>query len=140
MKISEVTRRDIFDALFVSGSHWAGRLENLEFLSRLFDLENLPSHDHRFRSAYSDIWKHTVMNDDWPADWLFYDNRFNLLGCEDETLLQFLCETLHPVVRPDTDEAEGLLQMYNTYLKNHGFQIVEKMRIFASALESPLAI
>ena len=129
MKISEVTRRDIFDALFVRGSHWAGRLENLEFLSRLFDLENLPSHDPRFHSAYSDIWQHTVMNDDWPGDWIFYDSRFNLLGCEDETLLQFLCETLHPVVRPDTDEAEGLLQMYNTYLKNDGFQIVEKMRI-----------
>ena len=129
MKISEITRRDIFDALFVGGSHWAGRLENLEFLSRLFDLENLPSHDHRFQSAYTDIWQHTVNNDDWPGDWIFYDSRFNLLGCDDEIFLRFLCETLHPVVRPDTDEAEKLLQMFNSYLKADGFQVVEKMRI-----------
>jgi hypothetical protein len=129
MKISEATRRDIFDALFVSGSHWAGRLENLEFLSRLFDLKNLPSHDHRFRNAYADIWQHTINNDDWQGDWIFYDRRFNLLGCDDDILLQFLCETLHPVVRPDTDEAETLLQMYNGYLKNDGFQILERMRI-----------
>ena len=90
MKISEVTRRDIFDALFVRGSHWAGRLENLEFCRELFDLENLPSHDHRFAALTRDIWKHTVINDDWPAHRLFYDNRFNLLGCEDETLRQIL--------------------------------------------------
>jgi len=129
MKISEVTRRDIFDALFVTGGHWAGRLENLEFLSRVYDLESLPSHDHRFDNAYSDIWQHTVNNDDWPGDWILYDSRFNLLGCEDESLLRFLCETIHPVVRPDTHEAEGLLQIYNSYLKNDGFQIVEKSRI-----------
>jgi hypothetical protein len=104
-------------------------LENLEFLSRLFDLKSLPSHDHRFRNAYADIWQHTVNNDDWLGDWIFDDGRFNLLGCEDEILLQFLCETLHPLVRPDIDEVERLLQIYNGHLKNDGFQIVEKMRI-----------
>jgi hypothetical protein len=129
MRISEVARRDIFDALPLSGSHWAGRLENLGFLSRLFDLKSLPSHDPRFRNAYADIWQHTVNNDDWQGDWIFDDGRFNLLGCEDEILLQFLCETLHPIVRPDVDEVERLLQMYNNHLKNDGFQIVEKMRI-----------
>jgi len=129
MKISEITRRDIFDALSLSGNHWAGRLEDLEFLLRLFDLKSLPSHDFRFHNAYADIVQHTVYNNDWHADWIFYDGRFNLLGCEDEVFLQFLCETLHPVVRPDTEEAERLLRVYNNYLKNDGFQIVEKLRI-----------
>jgi hypothetical protein len=129
MKISESTRRDIFDALCISGIDWSGRLKNVEFLSRLFDLKSLPSRDGRFRNAYGDIWQHTVNNNDWQSDWIFYDGRFNLLGCDDEILLKFLCETLHPVVRPETDEADKLLQMYNGCLKNDGFQIVEKMRI-----------
>jgi hypothetical protein len=129
MRISEVTRRDIFDALSLSASHWAGRLENLEFLSRLFDLKSLPSRDHRYHNAYGDIVQHTINNDDWQSDWIFYDDRFNLLGCEDETLLRFLCETVHPIVRPDVEEAERLIQMYNSHLKNDGFQIIEKMRI-----------
>lgn len=129
MKISEVTRRDIFDALSLSGSHWAGRLEDLEFLLRLFDLKNLPSRDHRFHNAYGDIVQHTINNDDWQSDWIFYDGRFNLLSCEDETVLRFLCETVHPIVRPDVEEAERLVQMYNGHLKNDGFQIIEKMRI-----------
>jgi hypothetical protein len=48
---------------------------------------------------------------------------------DDETYLRFLCESLHPVVRPDVTECERLCQLYNSCLKNDGFQIVEKTRI-----------
>jgi hypothetical protein len=129
MKITGVTRRDILDGLS-SGFHWSGRLDELEFLSRVFDLDTLPSDDKRFRTAGEDIWQHRVNNpDDWPDDWIFRDSRFNLLDCEEETFLRFLCETIHPEVRPDTDKVKRLLEMYNSNLKNDGFEIVEKMRI-----------
>lgn len=129
MKITQITRRDIIDALTVEKISWSGRLEEAEFLSRLFDLVALPSTDHRFPDAAGDIWQHRVNNFDWNDDWVFYNSRFNLMNGDDETLLRFLCETMHPVVRPDPTEAERMCQLYNQYLRNDGFQIVEKTRL-----------
>ena len=122
MKISQITRRDLVDAILVEKVNWAGRLEEPEFLSRLFDLSALPSTDSRFPDAAGDIWQHRINNpEDWEDDWVFYDRRFNLLNCDDEVLLRFLCETIHPVVRPDVTEAERLCQLYNSFLKMMGF-------------------
>jgi hypothetical protein len=129
MKISEITRRDVVDAILVQKVNWAGRLEEPEFLSRLFDLNSLPSTDGRFSNAAGDIHQHRINNYDWEDHWVFYDDRFNLLNGDNEIFLNFLCETIHPVVRPDVVEGESLRQLYNEYLKNDGFQLVEKTRI-----------
>ena len=104
-------------------------MEEQEFLSRLFNLSMLPSTDNRFKDAAGDIWQHRVNNFDWDADWIFYDARFSLMNGDDDTFLAFLCETIHPVVRPDPAEAERICQLYNQYLRNDGFQIVEKTRL-----------
>ena len=104
MDITSVTRRDILDAIKLESIQWNGRLEEAEFLSRLFDLHALPSTDRRFKDAAGDIWQHRVNNLDWDDDWIFYDDRFNLLSGDDEMFLRFLCETIHPVVRPDPTE------------------------------------
>lgn len=129
MSITQVTRRDIADAIMVEQVNWSGRLEEPEFLARVFDLSSLPSTDGRFSNVSGDIWQHRVNNDDWEDDWVFYDRRFNLMGCDDEIFLRFLCETIHPVVRPDATEVERLCQLFNSFLKNDGFQLVEKTRI-----------
>jgi hypothetical protein len=130
VKISEITRRDIVDAIQVEKINWSGRMDETSFLSRLYDLTNLPSTDSRFRNAESDIWQHRINNPlDWEDDWVFYDSRFDLKNGDDEVFLRFLCETIHPVVRPDVTEAERLCQLYNQYLKNDGFQLVEKTRL-----------
>jgi hypothetical protein len=86
-----------------------------EFLSRLFDLSSLPSEDSRFKDAAGDIWQHRVNNLDWDSDWVFYDRRFNLLNADDDVFLGFLCEGLHPVVRPDPTEAQKIRQLYNQF-------------------------
>ena len=104
-------------------------MEEPEFLSRLFNLSSLRSTDNRFKDAAGDIWQHRVNNFDWDDDWVFYDGRFNLMNGDDDNFLAFLCETIHPVVRPDPTEAERLCQLYNEYLRNDGFQIVEKTRL-----------
>ena len=128
-QITEVTRRAIFDFLTIGGHNYAGRLEEQEFLARLFDLKKMPSTDRRFENAAGDIWKHRVMNRDWPDDWVFYDGRFDLLHGPDETFLRFLCETVHPVVQPDPDVAVEMAKAYNEHLTKDGWEVVEKMRI-----------
>ena len=128
-KITEITRRDILDLIFLEGINLYGRLEETEFLSRIWDLNLMPSTDSRFKDALGDIWQHTVNNDDWEPGWVFSDSRFNLMRGDDETFLRFLCESIHPVVRPDVTECERLCQLYNNCLKNDGYQITEKTRI-----------
>lgn len=122
--ISEVTRRAIIDHFAVAQVSWAGRLQDDEFLARLHDLTKMPSFDHRYRDAAGDIYQHTVRNSDCDSGWVFYDRRFNLLHAPDAKLLQFLCETLHPVVRPDEAEVQSLLEVYNAALAADGWQIV----------------
>lgn len=129
MKISQITRRDIIDAMVAEKVEWSGRLEESEFLSRLFDLKSMPSTDYRFSDAAGDIWQHRVNNSDWNQDWVFYDQRFNLLNGDDEVFLRFLAEILHPVVRQDPTEVEKLAQLFNQFLQNDGFQLVERTRI-----------
>jgi hypothetical protein len=130
MKISEATRRDLVDSLLLEKINWAGRLEEPDFLARIFDVNSMPSKDYRFPSAYRDIWQHRVNNpEDWGDDWVFYDSRFDLLHADDELFLTFLCETLHPVVRSDPEEVEKLRQMYNHFLRNDGYELVEKVRM-----------
>jgi len=129
MKISQITRRDIIDAIAVENISWSGRLEEPEFLSRLYNLSSLPSDDSRFKDAAGDIWQHRINNLDWDDDWVFYDSRFNLMNGDDDLFMAFLCETIHPVVRSDPAEAKRLCQLYNEYLRNDGFQVVEKTRM-----------
>jgi AbiJ N-terminal domain 3/Abortive infection C-terminus len=128
-KISEITRRDIFDLVSLEKINIYGRLEEIEFLSRIWDMEAMPSTDSRFKDALGDIRQHTVNNYDWDPDWVFSDSRFDLMRGDDETFLRFLCESIHPVVRSDVIECERLCQLYNNCLKNDGFQLVEKARI-----------
>ena len=129
MKISQITRRDIVDAITVEEINWSGRMEEAEFLSRLFNLGSLSSTDRRFKDAAGDIWQHRVNNYDWEANWVFYDPRFSLMNGDDDSFLAFLCETIHPIIRPDPAEAERICQLYNQYLRNDGFQILEKTRL-----------
>lgn len=128
-QISEVTRRNIFDEMTLLNINWAGRFDEVLFIGRLFDLKSLPSTDHRFQDAGQDIWQHRVNNYDWQDDWIFYDHRFNLLYCEDNIYLRFLCETIHPVVRADLKEVEILFNLYNKHLNIDGFEIIEYVKI-----------
>jgi hypothetical protein len=136
MQISEITRRDIIDAISVENISWSGRMEESEFLSRLFNLASLPSTDRRFKDAAGDIWQHRVNNDDWEANWVFYDPRFGLMNGDDDSFLVFLCETIHPIVRPDPAEAERICQLYNRYLRNDSFQIIEEARLSGKPIDT----
>jgi len=73
-EIQRLTRNNIFDVIRLKTIDFSGRMNDLEFLRRLYDLDQLPSHDSRYRSAASDIWQHTVNNDDYESDRSFAAN------------------------------------------------------------------
>jgi AbiJ N-terminal domain 3/Abortive infection C-terminus len=122
--ITQVTRRKIFDTIILSKVLWEGRLEEPDFLARIYDLDKLPSTDSRYKTAAGDIWQHRVNNpQDWPDDWVFTDSRFGLQHGDDELVLRFLAEMLHPVVRPDEEEVARLLDSFNEALARDGYEL-----------------
>jgi hypothetical protein len=136
-EISEVTRRAIVDFLTTSSVDWAGRLPEDDFLARLYDLTEMRSTDHRMRNAAGDVHQHRVNWRDWEDDWVFYDRRFNLLWAPDDEFLRFLCETVHPVVRPDPNEARQLADTYNRELAADGWSLVESRQISGRPVFAP---
>ena len=73
--LSQETRQNIIDGLKIDKVAFSGRLGEVEFLERIFDLKSLPSHDSRFEDAAGDIWQHRVNNFDWDDDWVYGDSR-----------------------------------------------------------------
>jgi hypothetical protein len=138
-RITDVTRRRLLEGLrrlcgpvpgdrweFLTPQYtfWSGALSEIDFLARLYDLDKLPSHDRRFTTAFQDIVQHRMANDDGPDDWVFTDERFRL-GDNDEALLRFLAEMLHPAVRTDLAEVERLHTFLNSALVHDGYELVQ---------------
>lgn len=124
IKITEITRKNIFDELCIQNIQWNGRLGEIDFLNRIFNLKERRSDDPRFPDMEGDVWQHRVNNYDWEDDWVFGDIRLNLLRCDDQTFLKFLCEMIHPIVRSDEGQIKTLLGIFNENLKNDGFKVV----------------
>ncbi len=137
--ITELTRRTIFDGLRIGRHFWAGKLDEPEFLARVFDLTSLPSYDSRHKDMEGDIWRHRVINpEDWPDDWVFSDKRLDLLHVPDEIFLKLLCAMVHPVVR-DGPEVDELVAMFNRYLAPDGYRLavaetISGQRVFGAEL------
>lgn len=127
-RISELTRRDITDFIASEGISWSGRLREIDFLSRLYDLQSLPSTDSRFRTAERDIIQHREHNYDWEDDWIFGDGRFRLRHGPDEVFVAFLAEMVHPVVR-DEPQIADLVERFNALLRRDGWELVEVKRM-----------
>ena len=128
-EITPITRHDVFDLVTIEKIQWNGRISEPDFLKRIYNLDDMESYDSRFQNALADIWQHRINNYDWNDDWVFSDDRFDLLNCSDEIFLKFLCEMLHPVVRPDLTETTKLVQAFNSVLVNDKYEIVETTRI-----------
>jgi len=158
-KITELTRRDIID-IIRSGlmlteevrktddtdreyfettpreykMNYYGRLGEMDFLSRVYDLKSMSSTDTRFTDAEGDIWQHTVNNDDWDNGWVFTDSRFHLSSGDDEHLLKFLCEMFNPFVRDERQPWRTFLNVINELLIQDGYELYEKSHISGRAV------
>jgi hypothetical protein len=126
LSITPVTRRDITDYIVGDKIAWWGRLDEVAFLSRVFpDIEERPSYDTRFSTASRDIRQHREYNSDWEDDWILDDERFGLRSGPDELFVLFLSQMLHPLVRPEADEAKQLLADFNQMLEGDDWELIE---------------
>lgn len=135
-KISNVTKRDIFN-LFIKGmdvelllgdtNHifypYYGSLSEMDFLKRLYNLNEMNTSDPRYKNAEEDIWHHLIMNDDYECGWIFRDERFPLKTGTDEDILCFLCEIFHPEVRDEKGYWNEYLNEVNRLLANDDFEL-----------------
>lgn len=125
-RITALTRRKLLDVIMLGGFHWTGRLNDLEFLQRIYDLDNIESHDSRYSTARGDIRQHRLNNYDWQDDWIWSDPRFRLDTGPDQVLLRFLAEMLHPIVRDDAKDVANLLRVFNNALAPDGYMLYQQ--------------
>lgn len=127
-KISKITRRAIFgilDTYMVTDFY--GRLNEVEFWERIFNLEKLPSTDSRYDNMKGDLRQHRINNDDWEDDW--YVDKFDLLETEDAKFLKFLAEFFHPEVRSANWNTKRVLATINKNLALDGVELYGKSKI-----------
>ena len=141
-RITNLTRREIketlikgfdydivFSSIHYDFNFW-GRLNTVEFLNRLYPLQDLPSKDCRYKNAESDIWVHTITNPlEYPEDWPFSDERFPLADGSDEDLLAFLCEIFHPEVRDENSNWKIFYDKINELIRADSYELYPKGQI-----------
>lgn len=120
--ITEVTRRAIFKAMREKQFPWWGESTEADLLGRVFDLESMESYDRRQPNAARDISVHRDGYRDWDDDWIFDDDRFALIHCEDSVLLRLFEVMVHPTVQPDRDRVKWLIDLLNLHLACDGWQ------------------
>jgi len=114
--------RNWVELVNVVRTDWYGRLSELEFLGRLFNLKDLPSTDPRYKTMADDVYIHRVANEgDWPDDWIFDDPRLNLQS--GVVFLKFLAETVHPEVLADASVRDFRIQQINALLAVDGWTL-----------------
>jgi len=139
-RITEITKRDIYqmfcDGITDNGLFdmqikypYYGRLDEIEFLERLYNLDEMESNDSRYSDARGDIVQHTINNDDYPYCWVFTDDRFQLNKGADEIYLDFLCEIFHPYVRDEQKEWMRFYNEINKLIRIDGYEFYSKEKI-----------
>lgn len=93
----------------------------IDFLRRVWPLDEMPSTDPRFKTAAQDVWQHVVNNDDWDQQYL-YMNYLQLRDGPDDELLRLMEAIVHPEVRRGTSQ-ETCVDLINRYIEPDGFSL-----------------
>ncbi|MFA6714694.1 MAG: protein kinase [Victivallales bacterium] len=123
-KITSITRKHILEEIISLPWSWYGRLNEVDFLNRIWDLSKLPSKDNRFKDMAGDIWQHRINNYDYSTDWFITDNRLDLLNTDDSTFVKFLTEILHPEIVENAQVRDDFATLFNSRLINDGYEII----------------
>lgn len=127
-KITKITRYAILEVLDTyMATDFYGRLNEVEFWERIFNLEKLPSTDSRYPDMKGDLWQHRVNNNDWDDNW--YIDKFDLLKTEDAKFLKFLAEFFHPEVRDINRNTKRALATINKNLALDGVELYVKSKV-----------
>lgn len=153
--ITAITRRSIFDYLVDRNEddlrayvladspafqepervfNYYGRRTELQFLEKLYDLDT---------SAYpwtdtlrEEITQHTIRNDDYTYGWVFDDERFELMTCDDDHFLKFISQIFHPLFRSEKSDWQSALSEINHLLNMDGYELYESEKISGKAVYS----
>ena len=151
-KITDITRQDILDIIkqgfaiefdepikdwetgeWITEARifmpYYGRLDEVRFWDRVYNLKSLPSYDSRYEDALGEISCHYGFGD-YDEFWFFYDERFQLRdGDGDESILRFICEMLHPAVRVEKSSWKQYLSRFNELLRVDGYELYPAQHI-----------
>lgn len=153
--ITEITRQAIFDYLTDRNAeeinayvyqqslafqqpdrvfYYYGRRTEIQFLEKLYDLDiTVAAGEYTLRE---EIFQHTVRNNDYEYGWVFSDEHFNLAKGDDETLLKFLAQMFHPIIRSEKSDWTEVLAEINKLLKEDGYEIYESEKISGRSVYS----
>jgi AbiJ-like protein/TIR domain-containing protein len=128
-RITELTRYDIVDALLADKEQpFYGTFDFTSFLKKVWNLDLMPSHDSRFKTAEGDIWQHMVNNYDWDDDYLLKE-RLRISEIPDPQFARFLEACIEPAVVRSPERIEKLAALFSGYLEHDGFCMRECGRI-----------
>jgi hypothetical protein len=69
-----------------------------------------------------------IANYDWEDGFLLSEY-LDLLHCEDDLFMKFICQVLHPEAISEGDFANTLADSLNIQLKNDGYEVESKRKI-----------
>ncbi len=117
MKISKKTRRNILDLLKVQKVCWYGQLDPGSFLERVYgdDLKTISYYYDTTDIPITSIFWAMEYDEDWDDSWIYSDGIFHLISGKEEIFLNFICELIHPIVRPNLTEVEKLIKVFNSF-------------------------
>lgn len=127
-QISDLTRREVVDLLLSRIVPFHGRLDIMEFLRRVWSLNEMPSEDERFSDAEGDIWQHVVNNHDWEHDQLLF-KRLQIETCPDNIFLRFVEAALSPRVVTDMNSVEDVTSAVSQLLSRDGWNLAPDGRV-----------
>ena len=119
-----VQQRSLFQALIDKGGFDTIKKTSriLDFMSRIWDIDLLPSTDPRFKTMRGDIQQHYINNDDWDEHYMFSE----VLGLySDAEKFQRLIELVPSSEFQDNENLiSSLVEIINSYLIPHKQRLV----------------
>jgi ABC-type cobalamin/Fe3+-siderophores transport system ATPase subunit len=125
MPLSHTIKKELFSAINAQPDAFGSGYDEeslFEFISEIWDLENMPSSDSRYDNASQDIVQHTIRNHDWETDSLFLDH-LNLAGDDDDIFIRFIEQILAPKYRKNGDEIRRFVLLIDPYLEKDGYKL-----------------
>ncbi len=121
MKLSLDTKKSILSIILQSKTDFLDENKreysnpSFEFLKKIWNIEEMPSTDSRFRNAEGDIYQHMVNNNDWDLKYLFVD----ILSIyeNDERFIAFIQIFLSPEYREGEDDIVRYVVELNSVLE-----------------------
>lgn len=124
--LSKKIKREVYNTI-VNTPSFLGKYNEydgvLTYLSKIWELKDMPSEDSRFKNAYDDTYQHIVNNDDWTYDYLFTE-RLNLIDGDESKFILFLETTVNPTVRQNKEEIILFVSKINSIIQSSGYKLI----------------